>query len=337
MTLTEAVDLVSPALGGGNQAIIYSNLMFTGDRVCAYNDVLGISAPYHVDCAPFRVYGHTLIGLLQATDGEPTITVKGNDAVVTAGKSIFKLPLSEEEAVFAQPEKGEYAAADITDELLRGIEICLTTSCIDSTMPAIMGLCFNPYQKAIYSCDGDAITRYTVDVPGDKPHTLPNAFCEALISICAQLKDKGTLAIGEDWAHAMLEGSGVEIYGRIIQNDDPLDHQTMIEQTVGRPTFVDVPKGLAKAMTRARVLSDKDSSKTVLDVVKGNLKISTENYLGSVKDVVPLKGHKDVTAAVHAQLVARGINICDQIAILQNATAYALGDSVLMIASNIGE
>jgi hypothetical protein len=50
-----------------------------------------------------------------------------------------------------------------------------------------------------------------------------------------------------------------------------------------------------------------------------------------------MKDHPDVVALVHASLVQRSIEHCDEITISDRVTAYRQGNTILQVVSNIGE
>ena len=206
-----------------------------------------------------------------------------------------------------------------------------------------MGICFNfdsSTLTTLYSCDGDVVTRYTTDdgFKGSGVYTLPNSFCEALLKISNEIEHlDGTLEINGNWAKASLN-NGFTVYGRVINTDKPLNHAKLIADTMtGESTFVGLPEGFGEALARARVLADPESKPTILTVFNGKLDMLTKATLGEATDSMPLKDHDDVEAFVHASLVQRSIDICDEISIRENCTAYKLGDAVLQVVSNVGE
>ena len=126
--------------------------------------------------------------------------------------------------------------------------------------------------------------------------------------------------------------------GRMIENDDPLDHAALIKQTMtGKNPFVTLPDGFNEALSRARVLADLETAHTTLTVQGNKLKLLTETKMGTVNDELNMKGHEPVEALVHASLVQRSIGVCNQISIRENCTCYKLDDIVLQVVSNIGE
>jgi DNA polymerase III sliding clamp (beta) subunit (PCNA family) len=338
--LVKTLELVQPALSTNNLVPVFSCFMFGKSTISAYNDSLGIVAKGSVGTEPFATPGVTLLGLLQNSHAEEVDFELTKEYVIAkTGKSVFKLPY-ETKFLFTQPKESWDATIEINPDVLKGVEICLTTSSKDQAQPAIMGVCFNFDSTKLFSCDGDAITRYspTVNMLGKGSYTIPNAFCDALLKITAETGvTEGELEVSRDWAAAHLN-NGFHLYGRMIVNDKPLDHQKLIDSTLqGKQPFVPLPLGLNEALARARVLADIETKVTNMTIKDGVIQLWTSTHMGDIKDTVKIKGHPDVEALVHASLVARSIAVCDQISIRENATAYKLDNTVLQVVSNIGE
>ena len=340
--LVSLLELVKPALADTNLVPVFTCFAFNQKTVSAYNDVLGIVANCDIGDHPFAVNGNTLIGLLQHSQAEEVEFQVGNeDVAISTGRSDFKLPyFNETEFLFEEPEDATTASIKLSKGLTNCIEICRTTSSSDSSAPALMGVCFNFTNRSLYSCDGDSITKAMPDLmKGGGIFTAPNSFCDTVLKICAETDTyEGELLFSEGWAVANVR-SGFTIYGRLIENNNLLDHQKEIDDTLKGLKFdyVDLPMGFNSALSRARVVADAESAKTTLTVKKGKLKLHTQTHMGVVKDELSMRGHEDVEANVHASLVQRSIAICDKMAILEGCTTYALGTHVLQIVGNIGE
>lgn len=345
--LVKLLELVQPALSDTDLVPVFTHFMFCDGAVSASNDGLSIVARSKIvetDGTVFAVKGGTLLGLLKNSAGEDVVFAEGKeqDCVIKTGRSVFKLPyLTEDEFLFEEPLKDVWTSRVIVDEsLLKGIEICLTTASTDQAAPAIMGVCFNiTTDLTLYSCDGDAITQYNAVSPskGEGVYMLPTGFCKALLKICRETQlATGTIEINDAWARAVV--GGFSIYGRLSENNAPLDHAKEIEQTLtGKTKFAPLPDGFNEALGRARVVADPESKPTTLAIQGKKLLIETDTSVGIVRDELPVKGLDDVVALVHASLVQRSVVVCNQIAIRENCTAYKLDDAVLQVVSNIGE
>lgn len=340
-SLLETLELVGRALAADAMVPIFQCFCFHGETVSSYNDSLGLIAPCKTDDG-FAVNGNTLLGLLRNTQSEEVeFSLVDQDCVIKAGRSTFKLPwFPKEDFLFEEPTDKWHSVLALDEEMLKGFDACLLTSSKDNSQPALMGVFLNGVQHTLYSCDGDALSRYTI---AESQHCasaamLPNAFCEAVLKVAENfdIKDVQTeLSVNLGWAKADI-GDHV-VYGRLIENEKPLDHAGLITKTIkGKPSYVPLPKGLDNALSRARVIADAESAKTVLTVASGRLKLVTETHAGIVRDTLPLPDHPEVEAHVNAELTQRSIKQCDEMAILDNAVAYRLGTTLFVLLSNMG-
>ncbi|KAH0542029.1 hypothetical protein GP486_008673, partial [Trichoglossum hirsutum] len=102
-----------------------------------------------------------------------------------------------------------------------------------------------------------------------------------------------------------------------------------------KPTMKELPADFADALERALVIASSESKPTVINVVKGMLKMLTEAPEGQIKENLELKGHPDVEAKVYAGRLARSIKICDKIAFLDNCTVLERAPDVFQLVSNM--
>lgn len=343
--LIKTLGLVRPALSDG-LVPVFSCFVFEAKNVYAYNDAIGITGPCDPGIGPFATNGKVLLDLLNASGGEEvTFTLSGNDVGVKAGKSSFKLPfLGKDDFIFEPPDTTvdkPICSAVLGNDLINGLEMCLVTAAKDYAFEALMGVTFSFDSKGLtlYSCDGDAITRYKVDgkTKGAGRFTVSNAFCEALVRAA---KETGTeklgILINQDWAIADLPNWGVRIHGRMRANDEPMDHETMIKDTIkGKQQPVPIPEGLNDALIRATVIADKESALTRI-VVSDNATINllTESSFGTATDKIPIPGHGACECAVHASLILRTSRLLENCMFSGNCCVYSKGSKVLVVCSN---
>lgn len=340
--LVKSLELVSNALAQDDLVPLFTCFAFDGKTVSAYSDTIGIIAPCE-GITPCAVNGKTLLGLLQnsyAEDVEFAIESKQELAVKT-GKSRFKLPyFTKDDFVFIRPAFAKDAEGVTLDgQNIAGLISCLLTSSRDLAQPKLLGVCLRNYKDkvALYSCDGDTLTRFVADQETIGSNCLmPNLFCEVVIKLFKEMKvEAGELLVNDQWAYARFD-NGYHVYGRLIEAIDPIDYEELIAKNKkGKVDMVAVPKGLDHALSRARVVADAESAKTVLEVGEG-LRLTTETHMGLIKDVLPYKGTVQVKANVSAAKVQLAIGLCDEMAILEGCTMYRNGKYLLMIISNMG-
>lgn len=343
--LVHKLELVSRALADNNLVPIFQCFVFNGKAVLAFNDTLGVE----VDCPtekPFAVSGKILLELLRNSTGdEVTFKITGHDLVVNVGKSNFKLPFFDESHfLFTKPKFVKTDTVVVLSEaMLNGFNACLLTTSSSDDQRAFMGVYLNQQGRTVnlYSTDGDAISRYRLDIEaGSKSnYMIHKAFCSALIQTAKETESsRGGLDLSSEWAVASLD-SGYTLYGRMIELDAPTDHEAEIKATLKGPvTVCPIPQELDKALSRARVLADPESAKTVLTVEGKSLRLLTETSMGVVRDVVPFGAHAAVSANVSAEFMQRCIGLCDQMAIFERVCCFSRADKTLFIlAGNLGD
>jgi DNA polymerase III sliding clamp (beta) subunit (PCNA family) len=341
--LLDTLELVRPALASDNLIPIFQNFCFNEGTVYASKDKLTIMAPCDVQ-ESFAVNGKILGELLKnSAVKEVDIQLDKENALVVAGKSKMKLPyMGQEDFLFTEPEDETWSVIlDIDDEVLKAFELCLVTSSSDNTMPAFMGVTVKGGKRTcLYSCDGDALSRYQLGTKSaDVQLIVPGEFVDSLLRITATTGCKlGHLYLNEEWAVAEL-GNDYKIFGRILVNDEPLDFESQLKKYLkDSPPFIEVPDGLAPAISRARVVADPESKATAIKVSGGKLYLNTETHLGDVKDVISIESeHPDISASVSAKLIATAISVCNEMAVFDNCTVYRQGDEFILLVSNYSD
>lgn len=331
--LKNTLELVSLGLADGPLVPAFQCFCFEKCTAKAYNDQIGIIADCLID-EEFAVHGKTFLGLLKNSSAE-NLEFKLTDQEVTikADRSTFKLPfMPATDFIFKEPDLVVKTRITLSN-ILEGIKYCLTTVSKDQAQPALMGVYFTP--GVLYGCDGDAVTK--VELGGSPPEAhsflLPNNFCHAFLHISEATEcTEGVLEVGEEWA-AVDFINEYTVYGRLIQNDKPIDFDDLIEKTVKtQPTFVEVPTGLNEALARARVIADIETAPTVFTIEANRLKLLTDGRAGTVRDSLGMK-HPDVQATFSAEMVQRTINLCDEICVMENCLVGRKGTKLLQVVS----
>lgn len=331
--LVTTLEMTGHALAENQMIPVMSCFCFDGETVRAYNDTIGVIAP--CECPiQFVTHGPTLLGLLKACQAdEVTFKLEGQDVVVKAGKSLFTLPWSPVDEFIFEEQEAWNITLKLNSDLLQGLAACLTTSSKDLAQPAWAGVSLKG--DCAYSFDGDTITKKKLAQAALTENImLPNAFCQAVLKIVDESEPGNAgLNLGNYWVMAALT-NGYRIYGRLIQNDTPMDYEEFINDTlVTQPDMVPVPAMLHQALVRARVVADPVSAPTQLIVEGGKLRMRTSTHMGVVNDVMAF-GHPDVTANVSAEKVQQALELCNEMAIMENCSAFT-GEGLLQITGNM--
>lgn len=332
--LVSTLELVKPALSSKQLVPIFECFTFANGSVSAYNDTIAIVAPCEVEEA-CGLHGSTLLGILSNTSAEEVTLEVGTEAVLTAGKSVTKMPFeAEADFLFKEPTGKWRVKIPFTQSLYEAMELCLETVSNDETQPALHGITF--IGSSIFSCNGDTISRVRVSGSVSEHILAPTAFCEAVVKLWSSLKmTKGTLQFNGEWLFANLGDWAV--YGRVLEIENPIDFDALIKRTVQDKVEVKpIPDGFAEALSRARVLADPESQKTEIEITKGKMRLLTKTHMGEVRDSLPMKGHPDIVANVNAAYIHKAISRCDTMAIHDNCVVLEKGDDVLLLVSNMG-
>jgi DNA polymerase III sliding clamp (beta) subunit (PCNA family) len=333
--LVKKLGMVGQALAKDDLIPIFKCFAFTEENVMACNDTLAITSPCVTEQA-FCVHGETLKGLLENSHSETVeFSIKDDDLIVKAGKSVFKLPwFPVEDFLWLIPSAEPKAQFNLDADFITGLEACLLTTGTDTARAALMGVQFT--NGTMYSTDGDALTRF---VTNDVKHScmLPNSFCNALIRVAKESEaTKGLVVISEEWVLVELD-SKFTAYGRLMVNDTPTDHEGLIKRTMkAKPEYVKIPGNLHHALSRARVVADAESAKTVFTVEAGRLKLLTTASMGVINDALPFTGHSDVQANVSAECIQRCISLCDEMSVAENCCTFRSGSKLFILSGNLG-
>jgi DNA polymerase III sliding clamp (beta) subunit (PCNA family) len=342
--LLQTLELVAPALAQENLMPMFQNFCFKRGVVIAYRDSIGVIAPSTVDYE-FAVHGKTLIELLRATAVKDVeIELQNECVLVKAGRSKIKLPFSPaSEYLFEEPEQEKWELMlDIDKYFLKGMELCLSGTSNNNTMPALMGISIAGGKDTyLYSCDGDSISRYRLDQADTAgiQYIMPNAFCEALLKVTTKTGHHfGQLYVNGQWVVAELSNA-YRIFGRIIDNPEPLKFEAEIAKTVKeQPVYVGIPNTLTNALNRAQIIGSAENKATDVHIENGKITLTTETHMGVVRDIITLKGgHQPIEVKVDAKLMSRAISVTDEFAIQENCTMYNYGEDFFLIMSNIIE
>jgi DNA polymerase III sliding clamp (beta) subunit (PCNA family) len=338
--LVNKLGIVGKALAGNNMIPVFTNFVFTEDSVSAYDGTVAIVGPCKVTDS-FAVHGTTLLGLLSNSLGEVAeLKLKEGTLTVKVGRSTFKLPTMDKDQFLFEAPTGKWDERIlINDEFAMGLQGCLSTVSKDQSMMALTAvrLTLDSTDPVLYSCDGDAITKYWItdgSLSTGADYLLPGYFCEQLVRVMKDTKaEKGTLFITSEWAKAEFD-SGYTVYGRMVEGNNPLNHEELLNETMKEvPEYVEIPAELDAALTRARILADKTSAPTKLEVKGNKLTLTTNTPSGDAVDTLNYVG-SGVTAHVNPGHIQRALGNCREICIMDNCVVFSK-DKLIQLISNM--
>jgi DNA polymerase III sliding clamp (beta) subunit (PCNA family) len=326
--LIDVLEIVGRGLERNNVIPIYEYYCFTGDTVFGFNDTFGIVAPWKVD-QPFGVHGPTFLGLLKASKAETVdIKVVKDQLQIKADKSEYALPYKgPDEFVWKEPvfTGGRYEA-----EIFKGIEYCLASCSQNLALEIFSRVCVNQHNGkiAVYSTDGDALTRYTTDIkaPAKLDICLARDFCEASLKVGG-----GVLEVGSEWVRSLF--GDFRVYGHNL-GSTTFAYEDKIAKILDNKELdaIPIPLKFSEALTRARVVADIETSPTRIFVENNELGLLTETPFGEVFDSMKVK-HPDIEANVSSALLQNSMADCDQFKIRNNCTIFS-SNNILRLVSN---
>ncbi len=323
--LLQTLEVVGRALERNNVLPIYEYFCFTGSTVFAFNDSFGIVAPCQVP-KPFAVHGPRFRDFLQASKAdEIEMEVDQDQLLFVLGKTPHVLPSkTSSDFVWTEPKLGTYGS-----NFTEGIGFCLPTCSENLALEAFARVCIKDSNGVltVYSTDGDALTKYTTDIGGNLDVCLSRAFCDAIVKIGSE-----KLVIGDEWICSHFED--FKIYGRNL-GPTTFDYETNIGKILGGAAFdlVDIPKKLDEDLTRARVVSDVETSPTTITIKGNTLELQTETPFGNVYDEIKVK-HPDIEVKISAELLQKSMADCNQFRVLKNCCVFK-GEKVMRLVSNL--
>lgn len=348
--LVKTLEIVGRALANNHVVPIFSHFCFTGSAVYSWNDSYGIVAPWTVK-APFACHGPTLVGLLKNSQANVlAIELTKEGLNLDIGNSLFTLPYVPPDQFLWQEPNYENNSVFVFDfDLIKGLEAALLTCTSDVALAAFNQIKIKLDESdniVLYSCDGDAVTKYLVDVKlgefGFKDFALSKAFCEAIIKTWYDSFDKdqtadGQLWVSEDWVCVNLS-SGFKLFARTVTGSG-LDYEGEISKSVnGKLEFVPIPKELDAALSRARIVADAETKPTILsfnEAEDDELMLQTVTHLGEIVDVIKMK-HRTIAVKVSAALIQRSVKCCTEFMVSENCCIFRNGSKLLQLVSNMG-
>lgn len=325
--LIKTLEVVSRALERNNVLPIFEYFCFTGETVFAWNDAFGIVGLCKVK-QPFACHGPRLLDWLKATKSDTVeMDVKNDQLLLKADKSEYTLPAnSADEFSWKEPE---FQAKVYDIDIIKGIEYCLPTCSDNLALEAFSRVCIGSKDGKIvvYSTDGDALTKYTTDTEGVADVCLAKDFCSAVAKT-----GSGALKVGTEWVCSLFED--YKVYGRNL-GKTTFEYENNIGKILGAHTLdlVPIPLKLNDALTRARVVSDVETSPSTLFVENGVLTLLTDTPFGEVFDDMKVK-HPDVEAQINAKLLQTTMEGCTEFKVLDNCCVFK-GEKVLRLVSNM--
>ena len=299
--LLAAISLVTPAVGSPTFVPILSHLCFDGASVTAYNDVVAISTRCEVDFAK-SIPGDLLTKLLGSLASDDVSIQPDGDTehvLIRSGRSKLTLPcLPAADYVFDFPdtEKAKFSVV-ATDELIKGLDLCLLSVGNDPTHAAQLGITLTSktgHHLASYSTDNFTMSRHITegDFPEFEPIILPTDFCRALVTLANKFGGEEITLHFYDGAVKATVGTYAQVFSKLVSTVVSHDFGPAFNKFLGKaPEWVEIPPEWAACFDRASIVlrGEKDRvAKVSVDQVEAVIEATSK--LGRSTDRVQVEG-----------------------------------------------
>jgi len=276
-SMLESLDVAKLAIDQREFIPILAHFCFQGKSVTAYNDFIGIQVAFQTNfvCA---LQANILLRLLNSVDtADVEIGFTDQRVFFKSGKSRTgvraRLPYMEEEDFFFKwPNLKRLSSYKLSKaqaaSMFTGLELCLSS--VGDQTPAQMGITLGHKEGRLrmYSTNNKAISTYSMKDWGEgfDNKILSTIFCKALLKARATFGDKNvTFAMADDFVVVSF-GDACKVYGKLVNNKDPLDFEKVIDAYVPKEYKTkrqEIAPGLAEGFERALLMLSTDLTKAV--------------------------------------------------------------------------
>ncbi len=257
-----------------------THYIFTGTRLCSYNDRISVSYPFPTDfqCSIPSENFYQVISKL--TSKELELTFKDNQLNISSSKVKSGFTCLLEGEVFNLLSSliiGE-EWFEMPKDFTKGVELCLFSASRDLTQKFLSSICVRG--DKVESSDDIRISCYTMDRPIPTGFLLPVSSAKELVGY-----DITHYSLSDSWVHFKLSSGGV-FSSRVVLEEYPETEQFFTVEGV----FLDLPKELINAVEIVSVLSegDFDLDKRI-EIVLGGKEIicRSSNSSGWIEKKIP--------------------------------------------------
>lgn len=291
----------------------------------------------------FAVHGPTLLGMLKSSKSREVFisldTPAKGPAKVSVGftkNSEFELPFTGADTfIWKRPEVPN---STIYRSLYDGIAACLITCSSDLALEGFNRICIGEYKGklAMYSCDGDSLTRYVTDVKSKLTGTMciSRAFADIIVKVA---KGNAEFMVGSEHIKVSTEDGLYEIYGKNL-GPSTMDYESIIASKLGEGALhglipVPVNKSLSECLDRARVLTNVETAPTEVVIEDGDMYLQTETQRGNALDSLRTS-HADITIQISAEKVQQALEGCSLFKFTPSCSVFSAGEKLLRIVGN---
>lgn len=340
--LLAKLQLVAPALAPNDIVPILTHIWFTGSRIMAYNDKIGISAPFKSEFKG-AIPGALLINMLKTSAVEEVDLSEDRDALrVKAGGAKLDLAmLPPESFAFKMPAVDKNNSIPLSDKFLAAIQTCMRSVGADTSDPDQLGVTIIPEEKkgvSLFASDIGTLSHVylTQELNMDKRVILPALFCEQLLALTKE--EKAALEIYPEQNYALAIIGGVSLWGRLVASDNPRDFFRVMDEHIpagAKKKMVEVPAKLEQILERAVLLTETEKSATIVTVKGKTMEFFSRSNLHGheLRDVMTVDGHPEVRVVIDAKHLRSGYGNFGKMLITERCAIMSEDNSYYLVAS----
>ena len=346
--LLNVLKLASPALLSDSEVVlpVLKSFKFTKDHVIASNDVIAVCLAAG-ELQEAIVPGKKLVSFLSAckTTGVKLSSSTRGNLIVRCGSSKLSLSsMSEEDWPFEFPDIEQADSYEVDEKFFTAIEVCSAQS-PDTGLGSWMGGIIFTIGNALrmYGVGRGRATISHCKVRGIKSDKLkkisvPSSFCKAAIPMSKEFGTTAALHVTED--NIILDwGEGENVLSAKLISAEPPDIIKTFRQTSNNESlqFIPIEDKLVEALKRAATIGEEGTCHVTLQ--DNGLSFKAKSNDGALlNDTVALGGDdgiSNIDAKVAAELVAKQLDNCAEIAFGEDATVMKSesGEFVYVVAN----
>lgn len=324
-----ALNAIAPALSNKDLLEELCCAWFDGERVSAFNDVIGMEFAFPAD---FRggVRGSLLLGLLNNAKTEDVEFKSGGNPetgiVYKAGKAKADLALlGTERRIWTHDDAQPTVTVKLTEAMLACFKSILLSAGTNTSVPDQLGVTIIRNEGAdaqygaldFYTTDRATISWNVCDAPEGWPPgriAAPVQFVEQLLKLA---KPDDELDCYADRL-VLVTADDTILMGRLLSIDQPLAFGDAVAKSVPADmNLFPVPPGMRDAVLRSKVVLGTSSDKKItVTLSAGKMILLTKNLkYGELRDELDAPGNTtDLSLNVNVDLLARGVENASEIA-----------------------
>lgn len=347
--MLQALEVAKLAIDQREFIPILAHFCFQGKSITAYNDFIGIQVAFQTNfvCA---LQANILLSLLNSVESkEVDIGFTDQRVFFKSGKARTgvraRLPYMEEEDFFFKwPNMRRLNKHELTKsqaaKFFEGLELCLSS--VGDQTPAQMGITLGHKdgQLRMYSTNNKAISTYSMKDWGEgfDNKILSTTFCKALLKARDAYGEKHVnFSMADDFVLVCF-GHNCKVYGKLINNKDPLDFEKVINAYVPKEYKTkrqEIAAGLEDGFNRALLILSHDLSKMVtvgLDLK--TVTVEASSPLGKLKSGAKFaKEFKRDKFSVDAELACKAIAGASHVYFGKQAIIFSKGSYMHLLAT----